>query len=139
MYKLSYYQSERPQGIAYDDTQKLPLGWRKLTNEEFSQNIIWIYSPRYIEYAQIYYDHEGNQLPHMHEVVMFHFHNETGLALESDHKGNVTAYAFGCRHITTEVSEGFARDGTKLTRMDRFDHIYKCDKCGYTYIVNSSD
>lgn len=124
-------------------TQWLPHGWREVGIEGWSQSTFFGYEPEATMHQQFYWSTDGTRLEKGISATLFFFHDQTGIAFEQDYwKKNVIIYAFGCHHQTVEITFKELREITgnpDHRPFDNFDHAFKCTKCGYTHVVNSSD
>lgn len=65
----------------------------------------------------------------------------TGKGIQLERKwarNNLRFFRVGCEHEYHELGHVEARK-MGFSPLDRFDHCYVCDKCGHSYMVNSSD
>jgi hypothetical protein len=110
---------------------KEPDGWREITEGEFAQSMFFTYHPVSHEYRQII---QGNEP--VISAKMFNMHDGTGVAMSSDYwDKKVRYYAYGCQHEWG----GKLTDEEKNVKLFRCDHVYKCKKCGFFQVVDSSD
>jgi hypothetical protein len=112
-----------------------PDNWRELTEAEFARAGFWSYQPRFIETRQMMTGRgPGGGTPAAMEkgmipATLFHYGDGTGHAIRTDYwEKRVRFYAFGCAHKWQEIGSA----GHCLHRM-------KCDACGRTQVIDSSD
>ena len=121
-----------------------PLGWREITPKEFAEtHLFFSYAPESVETRHICYEYdergELRSIP-AQNAQMFHFYNGTGYALvhEWQRGGWVVRYfKFGCEHDFAELSPAEAK-AEGVEHWGKFCHVYKCRKCGFVEVQDSS-
>lgn len=122
------------------DFNKTPDNWREISEEEFVKGNFFLYAPQRTEFRQLtkagVKAESGGSLIN---AQLYFFHDETGVAMMDDHwAGKIRFFAFGCAHEWKEIPHVEARNHG-LRPVDSFDHAYRCEKCGATKMVNTSD
>lgn len=130
------------QKFGVHDFNTAPVGWREIHLQEYAQKA-HSYSPQFIDFRQMLRLQDGTELKRMIQGTLWFYSDGTGLMVEFEYTKLVNGrygfepryYAFGCAHIW-----GAALTPEEQARLiDQHDHGYKCQKCGYFEMVNSSD
>lgn len=137
MYELKWIEKKAPDGTSYND---FPKGWRSISQKEFVQGHFFRYNPALIESRQMYDRSKENwQFQKYCGATLYWFHDNTGVAMETDHwKGEINYYAFGCDHDYQSLSQEACR-ARKIYHAGRCYHVSECSKCGNILSVDSSD
>jgi hypothetical protein len=115
----------------------LPVGWRKVSAEEFSRSVFFTYSPTHVEYRQMYDKAQANTP--MLSAKLFHFWDGTGIAMSSDYWAKeVHYYKFGCDHKYNELSRKES-ERRGIGHHGMCWHVYECSKCQHIMSTDSSD
>ena len=120
-----------PDGTSGNDT---PIGWREITEAEYSHSMGFCYHPKFVEYRQFLPPSEKYYLSGNLEW----FHDGTGTCIISDHQNSkLRFFQFGCDHNYRGVTQAEAREW-KLKGGNCIHH-YICEKCGHINTQDSSD
>ena len=123
--------TESPDGTSGNQT---PIGWREITEAEYSHSMGFCYHPKFVEYRQFMPPGEKYYLSGNLEW----FHDGTGTCMISDHQNSkLRFFQFGCDHkyrapTPEEWKEHDLHGGNCI-------HNYICDKCGNIDTQDSSD
>jgi len=96
-----------PEILAALEDQRLPLGWREITEKQLAQSEFFHMEPSVQGHAQLWKDQDGNPLDGQAITISWYWWScgETGIALVSDfHAGRVLAYEFGCDHQMEHIT-----------------------------------
>ena len=129
-----------PDKTKYNDP---PIGLRRITEKDFVQGKFFMYNPMFIEHRQIYVkskeDLTGDRKGIMIDMILYWFHDGTGVAMHRDYSGGKVEYfAFGCKHEYRELSQDQCRV-RGIHHWGRCYHVYECKLCDYIDAVDSSD
>lgn len=125
----------------FGDFNSFPPNWKEITPQEFSKSMFFIYHPKYVDFRQMIrcFETGQNMDGPMVQANLFIYHDDTGIALISDHKNNVRYYHFAvCEHKMVEITMKEAKD-LGVAHFGSCWHVYKCEKCGYLESADSSD
>lgn len=118
-----------PDGTGYND---FPLGWREITEEEFSKSKFWIYGPVMFETRQMY--HKGTRVT---DARLYWLHDKTGFAM-SNNSNKVQYYVFGCDHKYTELSQEECSK-RNIYHAGKCYHVSECKLCKTINSYDSGD
>lgn len=116
--------------VCSSDYNKVPDGWREITEEQFAQGQFFTYEAEAVEFRQFHpspiKDEKGHPLL---DARLWHYWDGTGIGMMHDFwAGKVRFFAFGCDHDFEHIRN----EGRCLNR-------YKCKKCGHENLIDSSD
>lgn len=107
-----------------------PPNFNEITVADFSQSMLFSYSPEKIEHRQITDQKllETLGVKGYMSITMFWFHNGTGIGMHSDYWGKKVRYfKFKiCEHFYTTIF------------VSNCYRVMECVKCGYTDHIDSS-
>lgn len=132
-----YVMQDYPEGHEekWGNSNKVPPGWKEITEEEFVKGKFFIYTPAYREYRQLHPKQKAGVKSEetgdcLFEAWLYFYRDGQGIAMMPDiDAGKVRYFKFGCDHSMEEI-ESDSR---------RHLHTYKCRKCGYEVTYDSSD
>lgn len=104
-----------------------PNNWREIDVTEFGKTMNY-YKFIASEFRQMV--SEDYTSPSV-SATLFVYHDQTGIAIDR----NGRTYAFGCDHEMEETKWDSEKFGTRFN----CNTAYKCKKCGYTKVIDSSD
>lgn len=123
----------------YGGYGKLPPNFREITEKEFAQSKMFVYSPEFEEFRQINdpeavkrfkWGELGRERSCVFDMRMLYFYDGTGVAMVGDYwAGRVRYFSFAvCEHKNKTEEE----IGNCL-------HTYTCTECGFKETIDSSD
>jgi len=122
----------------------LPLGWKEVTLQEYAARH-GTYMPEFIEFRQMMVDQDGKDLGYLISGNLEYYSDGVGLMAEYRYAPSAENqfvyeyqayyYMFGCDHEWG----GEMTEQEKSRRLFRTEHAYKCKKCGYFQVIDSSD
>ena len=142
--KLVYETIESPDGT---DSYEMPVGWRRITTEEFAAHRLTSDDPVYIEHRQ--FDWDSDQVPYgkvrIHAMMLWDS-DKTGIAIHKQWQSGgfangeyvLSYFAFGCKHEYMELSQAQCH-ARKLYHSGRCWHTHECQKCHHINAYDSSD
>lgn len=117
---------------------KVPKGFREITQEEFAKSSFFRDKLRYTAQKQItdWTDPKTGKTPRVH-VRLFYMWNDIGYGIQTCN-GSVRYYAFGCDHSYSELTYETCRE-EGIPHYGRCWHVQRCTKCGHVSSYDSGD
>ena len=135
MHTITGSTTPAPDGTTFNEA---PHGWRKCSIKEFSNSIYFFYDPDFTETRQILRLADGTETGRCIQARLYWFYDKTGVAIESDHRGKISYYLFGCTHDYKALS-AFECRKRGIFHGGACFHVSECSKCGHVNAVDSSD
>lgn len=118
-----------------------PENWREIDSSEFAYKLV-TFSANKQEFRQLI--NPDRPMDISLNAMLFHFHDNTGLAISYEtifdkktYKANHIArfYAFGCKHEFVHLPWDHQKLGPQMPNQ----RAWKCSKCDYIEVIDSSD